>query len=137
MPVQLNDIEVAALLQVMGVLPINAFDTATKRSLLTKLVDNEAVIDTSRCIGGGDGAVFVLENVAAGEVILSIKVLRAATGWGLKEAKDAYDAADPTKKGGTLGPFRSSVPTFEKLVSNYNYYQSQYPFITNIRFAAV
>ncbi len=137
MPVQLNDVEAAALIQVLGELSVSSFNTPTKKSALHKLLGAAPAIDTSKCIGGGDGATFMLENVAPGEVVMSIKVLRAATGWGLKEAKDAFDAADPHKQGGTLGPFRSSVPSFEGLVNNYNRYQEQFKFITGIRMVAV
>ena len=137
MPVQLNDAEVAALVNVLNAMPVGAFDTTTKRSVLHKLLGTYTTIDTSKCIGSGDGAVFVLENVAPGEVVMTVKVLRAATGWGLKEAKDAFDAADPLKIGGQLGPFRSTVPSFEGLTNNYNRYQAQYPFANSIRVVAV
>lgn len=138
MPAIFNDAEVQALIQVLGALPVSAFDTRTKKSILHKLLDERnLVIDASRCIGAGDGAAFLLENVAPGEVVIAIKVIRAATGWGLKEAKDAFDAADPLKRGGTLGPFRSSAPTFEHLVAQYNKYQSEFKFVTSIRLVAV
>lgn len=138
MPVQFNDAETFALIQIVGQLPVSVFDTPSKKSVLHKLMSDAAVqIDTSRCIGDGKGAVFMLENVAPGEVVTAIKFLRAVTGWGLKEAKDAFDAADPHRQGGTLGPFRSSVPSFEGLVNNYNRYQEQFKFITGIRMVAV
>lgn len=138
MPAVFNDAEVQALLQVLGGVPVSAFDTRTKKSVLHKLLDERnVVIDASRCIGEGDGAAFMLENVGAGEVVAAVKVLRAATGWGLKEAKDAFDAADPHKQGGTLGPFRSAAPTFEHLGAQYNKYQKEFKFSTSIRLVAI
>ena len=138
MPVHLNDAEVASLVTILAGMPVGAFDTPTKKSVLTKLIGNYTPIDTSKCIGSGDGAVFVLENVAPGEVVTTIKFLRAATGWGLKEAKDAYDAADPHKQGGVLGPFRSTVPTFEALTGNYAHYEAKFGRLNSgIRMVAV
>lgn len=138
MPVQLNDAEASALIQVLGELPLSTFNTPTKKSVLNKLLSATPAIDTSKCIDGGDGAVFMLENVAPGEVVMAIKVMRAATGWGLKEAKEAFDSADPHKKGGVLGPFRSSVASFEKLVDNYAQYEAKFgKFATGIRLVAV
>lgn len=138
MPVQLNDAEASALILVLGELPLSAFNTPTKKSVLNKLLSASPAIDASKCIGSGDGALFVLENVAPGEIILAIKVLRAATGWGLKEAKDAYDTADPHKQGGVLGPFRSTVPTFEALSGNYAHYEAKFGRLnTGIRLVAV
>ena len=138
MPVQLNDAEASALIQVLGELPLSTFNTPTKKSVLNKLLSASPAIDTSKCIGNGDGAVFMLENVAPGEVVMTIKVLRAATGWGLKEAKDAYDQADPHKSGGVLGPFRSTVPTFEALTGNYAQYEAKFGRLNSgIRMVAV
>ncbi len=138
MPVQLNDAEASALIQVLGELPLSTFNTATKKSVLSKLLGDASAVDTSKCIGSGDGAVFILENVAPGEVVMAIKVMRAATGWGLKEAKDAFDTADPHKCGGTLGPFRSTVPSFEALTGNYAKYEAQFGRLNSgIRLVAV
>lgn len=126
MPVKLTDQEANLLVQIMGALPLSAFNTASKKNVLNKLLGVTPVIDIDECIGEGSGAIFVLEDCIPGNVVETVKLLRAVTGWGLKEAKDAYDRADPHKKGGVLGPFISSVPAFEKLEANLEAYQAKF-----------
>lgn len=126
MPVKITDQEANLIVQIMGVLPLSAFNTPSKRNILNKLLGVNPIINAADCIGEGDGAIFVLEDCIPGNVVETIKLIRAATGWGLKEAKDAFDKADPRKQGGSLGPFISSVPSFEKLEANLEAYQVKF-----------
>lgn len=48
-------------------------------------------------------------NVPPNKVIDGIKMIRAVTGLGLKEAKDMYDRLDPRRAGGLLGPIARNV----------------------------
>lgn len=126
MSVKITDQEANLIIQIMGALPLSAFNTPSKKNILNKLLGVTPVINVADCIGEGDGAIFMLEDCIPGNVVETIKLLRAATGWGLKEAKDVFEKADPHRKGGVLGPFISSVPSFEKLESNLEAYQVKY-----------
>ena len=126
MSIKLSDQEANLVVQIMGALPLSAFNTPSKKSVLYKLLGVTPVINPAECIGEGDGAIFMIEDCIPGNVVETIKMMRAATGWGLKQAKDCFDAADSNKQGGSLGPFISSVPSIEMLEKNLASYKREF-----------
>lgn len=126
MSVTFTNQEAILLIEFMGRVPLVEFDTPNKKDILARLMNAAQQFGAVECIGEGSGAIFMLQDCTAGTIVNSIKLLRACTGWGLKEAKDAIDKADPNHDGGTLGPFVSSVRTIEQLAANLADYKAKF-----------
>lgn len=61
--------------------------------------------------------------------IVKIKIIRAATQFGLKEAKDASDMLDPLHEGGTLGPlvFKGTLANARLNLKKYTKQYGSFP----------
>lgn len=118
--------EACELLELMGVTTVADINTVGKRKVMSELLARAAVVSTQ----------FMLNDVTPGDIFNPIKIIRVITGWGLKEAKDAYALADPQQQGGRVGPFPLEIP-YEKALDAIVEYQKATNWSTNIRVVAV
>lgn len=91
---QVSTAEARTIIDMIGNVQIKDVNDRAKRQVLVELFNVVHTEPTS----------VMLVGVRPNSPVDVVKLIRALTGCGLKEAKDLLDLFDPKREGGTIGP---------------------------------